>query len=191
MRISLQMLIAEYWADWVGIELNIHKCEPCKTQKRHLGFQVDLTMKVVSITTKHSRRVVAYFNRFLMLIRKSGRLLIRNLQRMLGLQIWISTVFKVARQFLTSTCDLLRVVGTNRYFYPKKHKKLVSRIVFDLKFWRRFVDCKPRAAFDSILGRLPINRHKLASDASTGWGMAGIIIFGEGESKYTQFIGLF
>ena len=108
------MLIAECWADWVGIELNLHKRVPCRTQTRHLGFQIDLTRKVVSITTKHSRRVVAFFNRFLMLIRKSGRLLIRDLQRMLGLQIWISTVFKIARQFLTSICDLLRAAGTDK-----------------------------------------------------------------------------
>ena len=185
------MLIAEYWADHLGIELNTHKREPCRSRTRHLGFTVDLTEKVVAITTKHSRKIVASFNRMLMLIRKSGRILIKDLQKMLGLQIWISTVFKIARQFLTSICDLLRIEGANKYFYPKRHRKLVSRFVFDLKFWRRFVTCKPRAAFDTILGLLPVNDDTLASDASTSWGMAGVIVFGKGNPKYTTCGGLF
>ena len=130
----LQMLIAEFWADWLGIGLNSHKREPCRTNTRHLGFQVDLEEKVASVTTKHCRKIVAFFNRTLMIIRKSGRIVVKDLQKMLGLQIWISTVFRVARQFLTSICDLMRVVGDNTYFYPKRHEKLVARVVFDLKF---------------------------------------------------------
>ena len=80
----MQMLIAEYWAEHLGIELNTHKREPCRTRTRHLGFTVDLTEKVVSITTKHSRKIVASFNRMLMLIRKSGRILIKDLQKIVG-----------------------------------------------------------------------------------------------------------
>ena len=93
----------------MGIELNDDKREPGMTSTRHLGFGVDLAEKMVSITCKHSRKIVAYFNRFLMIIRKKGRLPIKNVQRMLGLQIWISTVFRIARQFLTSACELLRI----------------------------------------------------------------------------------
>ena len=51
------MLVAEYWAEWLGIELNAHKREPCKTETRHLGFRLNLAEKVITITTKHSRKV--------------------------------------------------------------------------------------------------------------------------------------
>ena len=100
-------------------------------------------------------------------------------------------MFRIARQFLTSICDLLRVVGSGRYFYPKRHKKLVSRVVFDLKFWRRFVTCKPGAAFDTVLGLLPVNKDTLSSDASTRWGMAGAIVFGDGNPDHRTCGGLF
>ena len=110
---------------------------------------------------------------------------------MLGLQIWISTVFRVARQFLTSTCDLLRLVGTKAYFYPRKHAGLTSRIVFDLKFWRRFVSSEPEAKLQNVLGRLPENSAILASDASTSWGMAGTVIFSKRKAAFRGFEGLF
>ena len=158
---------------------------------RHLGFQVDLSEKVISVTTKHRRKIIAFFDRFLMTLRKTGRLLVKDVQRMLGLQIWISTVFRVARQFLTSICDLLREVGASIYFYPRRHRSLVARIIVDLKFWRRFVSCKPKSAFKFVLGHLPANGDKLASDASSGWGMAGVLIFGKNNPHYPGFGGLF
>ena len=126
-----------------------------------------------------------------MIVRKEGRLLAKDIQRMLGLQIWISTVFRVARQFLTSTCDLLRVVGSNVYFYPRRHTSLVARIVVDLKFWRLFVSCKPKSTFKYVLGNLPANSDKLASDASSSWGMAGVLVFGNYNPHYPGFGGLF
>ena len=97
---------------------------------------------------------------------------------MLGLQIWMSTVFTVARQFLTSTCDILRVTGDGRFFYPRMHKPLVARIIFDLKFLRRFIAGNSRMSFEAILGLLPSNTDILACDACTSWGMAGVITFG-------------
>ena len=128
------MVIAEYWADWLGIELNHDKREKPRTATRHLGFFVDLDKKVVAVTGKHRVRIVKYFDKFLMTVRNQGRLSIRHLQKMIGLQIWISTVFRVALQFLTSTCDLLRVAGSKPFVYPRKHRTLCARVVFDLKF---------------------------------------------------------
>ena len=103
-----------------------------------------------------------------MTIRKKGSISIRSIQKLLGLQIWISTVFRVARQFLTSTCDILRVTSRDggTQFLPVKHAQLVKRVVFDFKFWRRFVACAPKASFDFFLGRLPENSATLSSDAS-------------------------
>ena len=94
----------------------------------------------MAMTIKHRTKVLTFFNKFVVGARKGGRILVRDLQRMLGLQIWISTVFRVARQFLTSICDAIRgALGDQpqrhkRYFYPRKHRKLVERILFDLKF---------------------------------------------------------
>ena len=68
-----------------------------------------------------------------MLRRKVG-IRVKQIQRLLGLQIWISTVFRVAREFLTSSCDILRVVGCKSFFHPKQNEHLVKRLVFDLKF---------------------------------------------------------
>ena len=116
------------------MELNFDKRDLVQTRTRHLGFHINLSKRVISVTTKHKRKIVAYFDRFLATMRRLGRLLVKDIQRMLGLQIWISTVFRVVRQFLTSTCDLLRLVGAQTYFYPRKHTGLTSRIVFDLKF---------------------------------------------------------
>ena len=84
---QLQILIAEFWAQWLGIELNSNKRESVRSVTRHLGFQVDLSEKVITVTTKHRRKVVAFFDRFLMIVRKKGRLLVKDIQRMLGLQI--------------------------------------------------------------------------------------------------------
>ena len=41
----LQIMIAEWWADWLGIELNVSKREPPRTMTRHLGFHIDLKRK--------------------------------------------------------------------------------------------------------------------------------------------------
>ena len=110
---------------------------------------------------------------------------------MLGLQIWISTVFTVARQFLTSICDLLRISINSHFFYPRRHRSLANRIIFDLKFWRRFVASDPEMSFNAILGRSPHNTHTLACDACTSWGMAGVITFGAEYSEYPKLHGLF
>ena len=98
-------------------------------------------------------------------------------QRILGLQIWISTVFRVTRQFLTSTCDILRVTRMKRYFYPRKHYDLVLRMIFDLKKCRRFIIQMPGASFSYVLGRLPWNDHYLSSDAAATYGMADVLHF--------------
>ena len=81
------MLIAEYWADWLGIELYQGKREEPLNATRHLGFFVDLNKKVVAITDKHRRKMVGFFDRFLATVRSQGRLPVKCLQRMLGLQI--------------------------------------------------------------------------------------------------------
>ena len=49
----LQMLVEEFWAGWLGIELNADKREPPRSQSRHLGFTVDLRRKLVAVTQKH------------------------------------------------------------------------------------------------------------------------------------------
>ena len=162
------MLIAEYWADWLGIELNQGKREEPLHATRHLGFFVDLKEKMIAVTDKHRIKIVTIFNRCLATMRSQGRLPVKDLQRMLGLQIWISTVFRIARQFLTSTCDLLRVANTRAVIYPRRHHSLIARVIFDLKFWRRFVLSRPKTSFDALLNRLPLNGNKLASDASAG-----------------------
>ena len=167
-RNALQMLIAEYWARWLGMELNDDKREEPRSSTRHLGFSVDLKRKMVAVTAKHRRKVVSFFDRFLLKIRGKGGLPVKAVQRMLGLQIWIGTVFRVARQFLTSICDLLRTAGTRRYLYPRKLSPLVARVVDDLTFWRRFVNPSLSVSFDFVLNRLPMNEDRLACDASTG-----------------------
>ena len=188
---TLQILIAEYWADQLGIELNHDKREVLKSSTRHLGFFIDLNEKVASITSRHKNKITGFFDEFLMIIRKKGRLFVKTLQGMLGLQIWISTVFRVARQFLTSLCELLRVVGTNKYIYPSQHKTLISRIIIDLKFWRRFVKSNPSSPFNALLGRLPTNSYQLSSDAATSWGMAGVLLFPPDHGHFHSNKGLF
>ena len=100
---------------------------------------------------------------------------------MLGLQIWICTVSRVARQFLSSTCDVIRSahpVQLRKFYFPRKHPVLTARLLFDLKFWRRFVQASPQLSFDFVLGVLPRNECLLFSDASSLFGMAGAMVFG-------------
>ena len=173
----LQLLIAEYWADWLGIELNHDKRELPRTSTRHLGFRVDLSRKRVSITGKHKAKILQGFDHLLMVFRKKGRLLVKTLQKIMGLQIWIGTIFRIARQFLTSTCDLLRAAGTGRYIHTARVQPLIPRVIFDLKFWRRFVMSEPSAPFTIILGQSPRNDCWISCDAATSWGMAGVLRF--------------
>ena len=64
-------------------------------------------------------------------------------------------------------------------YYPRMHERvLVARLVVDLKFWRRFVVSSPRSSFKFVLGLLPQNPNRLYSDASTSFGMAGVVLFG-------------
>ena len=170
---------------------NTEKRELASSTTRHLGFRVDLRQKVVMVTSKHRRKFVAFFDRFLMTVRTRGSIRVRDLQKMLGLQIWISTVFKVMRQFLTSTCDILRVSQHCSYFFPRRHKELVSRVVFDLKHWRRFILKAPGAKFSYVLNRLPESHHSLSSDASSSYGMAGVIQFSPEACQQTGNDGLF
>ena len=114
------MMVAEWWAAWLGIELNNSKREHPRTGTRHLGFHIDLKENIIRVTQKHKQKIIEFFNRILKVIRTRGRILVTEIQRMLGLQIWISTVFRVARQFLTSICDILRNTGQKDYFYPRK-----------------------------------------------------------------------
>ena len=130
----LQLMIAEWWAGWLGIELNVPKRELPRSATRHLGFHIDLKKKILTVTDKHKRKVIAFFDRFLVTVRKNGRIAIRDIQKLLGLQIWISTVFRVTRQFLTSICDILRRAGRQSFFYPRKERDLARRAVFDMKF---------------------------------------------------------
>ena len=171
--------------------MNDDKREPVLTKTRHLGFFIDLGEKMVSVTRKHSQKIINFFNRFLMSVRLRTRIRIRELQKMLGLQIWISTVFRVARQFLTSICDVIRISGSGLFFYPRRHKALVSRMIFDLKFWRRFMSSKPKITFNALLCRLPRNINTLACDACTSWGMAGIIKFAGGTRDIPAVRGSF
>ena len=158
---------------------------------RHLGFFVDLNEKTIAVTGKHRVKIVKFFDKFLLILREKGRLLVRALQKMLGLQIWISTVFRIARQFLSSICDLLRTAGAHPYLYPRQHKSLIARVIFDLKFWRRFVLSKPKAPFETLLGQLPVNTNELSSDAATSWGMAGVLVFSNESPRKDRIQGLF
>ena len=187
----LQLLIAEHWAIWLGIELNHDKTvRPCSSM-RHLGFIVDLVRKTLSVTEKHIGRIMQHFDHFLGVINRRSRIRVKNVQKLLGLQIWIGTVFPFARQYLTSICDLLRIADGRKFFHPRRHKLLTPRIIYDLKFWRRFVSTSPSAKFDYLLGQMRVNDITLGSDASTSFGMAGVLIFGKVNPKYKEFDGLF
>ena len=124
-------------------------------------------------------------------MRTNGSILVKDLQKMLGLQIWIGTVFRVMRQFLTSTCDVLRVAQHKSHFFPRKHRDLVPRVLFDLKHWRRFIMKAPSAKFAYVLGRLPVTQSVMFSDASTSFGMAGVILFQSGAIHQRDHSGLF
>ena len=81
------MLVAEFWAKWLGIELNDDKRELPQTQTRHLGFRIDLRSKILAITQKHKRKVDALFNNILALLRAGRGIPCRTVQGLLGLQI--------------------------------------------------------------------------------------------------------
>ena len=187
----LQMLIAEWWAKWLGIELNDEKREAARSKTRHLGFLVNLKNKSLAVTDKHKRRVIAHFDNFLLVVREQKGIHIKSIQRLLGLQIWISTVFRVARQFLTSTCDIIRVTGEATHFYPRRHRALTKRAVFDISFWRRFVKGDPESSFSYFLNLLPVNDITLSCDASGAWGMSGVLRFAEPCTGGTGLGGLF
>ena len=78
-----------------------------------------------------------------------------------------------------------------RFFYPRKHKQLVKRVLFDLKFWRRFITARPQLGFDYMLGNLPTNKATLACDASSSWGMAGVLTFDQRNRDKDGVAGLF
>ena len=89
---------------------------------------------MISVTKKHRRKLTRFFDEFLAVFRRKRRIRVKKLQKMLGLMIWISTVFRVTRQFLTSICEILRLGGSRPYFRPNTNKSLVARVLFDLKF---------------------------------------------------------
>ena len=97
----------------------------------------------------------------------------------------------MARQFLTSICDILRITGHKKYLYPRKHQQLSKRVVRDLKFWRRFITPSSKMGFKYILGVLPANNIKLASDACTSYGMAGVLTFDQHIGHKSGVDGLF
>ena len=171
--------------------MNYDKREPAQTATRHLGFFIDLKRKLVTATEKHKRKILTFFNTFLGAARQGKGIKVRTIQKLLGLQIWISTVFPVTREFLTSICDILRIAGRGRWFLPRKHSRLVARAIWDLKFWHRFITSSPSISFDFILARLPVNPHCMASDASTSVGMAGVLQFGKPCPDYPGVAGLF
>ena len=59
------------------MELN-KKREPLQAATRHLGFQIDLQQKIVSITQKHSGKILNFFKRFI--ICASSYVLIRTVR---------------------------------------------------------------------------------------------------------------
>ena len=84
---KLQLLIAEFWANWLGIELNHDKRELPSRATRHLGFDIDLRLRMVGITMKHRRRIISFFDGLMLTTRKNGRIPVLRLQKTLGLQI--------------------------------------------------------------------------------------------------------
>ena len=75
--------------------------EELYTASCHLDFKVDLDKTVAAATGRHRVMTVKILASS-MSVRTNRRLVVKALQKMLGLQIWIGTVFKVARQFHTS-----------------------------------------------------------------------------------------
>ena len=112
---------------------------------------------------------------------------------MLGLMIWVSTVFRVTRQFITSTCDIIRVANSSgmKFFFPRNEQALVARFLFDLKFLKRFVSNSPQSSFDFLLGLLPANRNQLFSDACTSYGMAEVLMVKGDVERELGVDGLF
>ena len=143
------------------------------------------------ITQKHRDKVLSFFDSFLASARAKGRISVKRIQRMLGLQIWICTVFRVARQFLTSACDILKISVKFTFFYTRRHPALVARAIRDLWFWRRFVCSSTEASFNYLLNRLPINDGYMSCDASTTWGMAGAFHLLAPTKDFPAFDGLF
>ena len=92
---------------------------------------------------------------------------------------------------MTSICDILRVSRDKTFFYSRKYPGLVARAVRDLTFWRRFISSTAEAGFDYLLNRLPINVHRLSSDAATSFGMAGVLLFKQKTSQHSNVDGLF
>ena len=60
------------------MELNDEKREPPRAATCHLGFQIDLQQKIVSITQKHSGKILNFFKRFI--ICASSYVLIRTVR---------------------------------------------------------------------------------------------------------------
>ena len=175
----------------MGIQLNFEKRELPATKTRHLGFIIDLVRKVVLITDKHTRKILSFFDYFRAAIRRKQGIPIINLQKMLGLQIWISTAFRVAHQFLTSVCDIIRVTGKSHFFRPARFPGLVVRATKDLSFYRRFVTKGSTMTFDYLLCRLPSNINRLSIDASASFGIAGVLRFAGPRGDYPGYEGLF
>ena len=133
----------------MGIELNHDKRELPTQTTRHLGFNIDLLSQMVAITVKHRNRIISFFNMMMAAARGNGRIPVSRMQKNLGLQILVSTVFRVSRQFLTSTCDILRKLLPLqlKYFYSRKKPALLTRFIADLQFWRRFTVASPQCSF--------------------------------------------
>ena len=143
------------------------------------------------ITDKHRQRVESFFDKFMLAVRRRSSIPVKQLQKMLGLQIWISTVFRVARQFLTSICDIIRVTQKSHFFRLQKYPELGPRAVKDLSFWRRLVKSRATMSFDYMLSRLPVNKSLLSSDASGSFGMAGVQLFNRPHPRHSGYSGLF
>ena len=155
--------------------MNWDKRSPPCSASPYLGFSIDLQHKLVAITKKQRIKVINFFDHFSGTCRSRGRILLKHIQSMLGLQIWIGTVFRVSLQFLTSTCDVIRgcLQSGSKFFHPRKSRKLSGRIRRDMMFWRRFVLHSPKISFQYVLGRLPVNKNRMFSDACSSVGMGG------------------
>ena len=76
-------------------------------------------------------------------------------------------------------------------FYARRDRELAKRLVFDLQFWRRFVSNSPKGSFSYFLDQLPVNSAELFSDASSSWGMSGVILFRGHDQAHAAADGLF
>ena len=66
----LQMLVAEIWAAWLGIQFNDGKRELPPSATRYPGFFIDLKCKAVMMTQKHKRKTTVCFDNFIVAARK-------------------------------------------------------------------------------------------------------------------------